>query len=166
MFGKYFEVCEAVAENLSGVHNYWIVGRNLSYISLNSGGLVFISTQGKFQVLGHPSVKWNKEHFIDLDKTGKRLAGEILKQMGEYEREGEEIISANAWLAEVDAFESKEREWNKQLWLEDIKKLEIKKWADFLETQENPIFQDFAVFLNCHLSEDKDAESDKIQPHF
>ena len=50
--------------------------------------------------------------------------------------------------------------------MDDIEKLEIEKWANFLETQENPIFQDFAVFLNCHLNEDEDAESDQIQPHF
>jgi hypothetical protein len=101
-----------------------------------------------------------------MNETGKRLAMEILEQVGEYKREGEVIISAEELLAGVDAFESKKREWNKQFWVDDIEKLEIEKWANFLETQENPIFQDFAVFLNCHLNEDEDAESDQIQPHF
>jgi hypothetical protein len=31
-------------------------------------------------------------------------------------------------------------------------KLEIKLWVDFLGIQENPIFQDLAVFLNCFLA--------------
>jgi len=166
MFGNDFEVCMDVAENLSGVCHIWVAGGNFSYIALNKGGVIFTSNPEKFQVLGQPSVKWNENHFINMNETGKRLAVEILEQVGEYEREGEVIISAEELLAEVDAFESKKREWNKQFWVDDIKKLEIEKWANFLETQENPIFQDFAVFLNCHLNEDQDAESDQIQPHF
>ena len=166
MFGNDFDVCMDVAENLSGVHHIWVAGGNFSYIALNKGGVIFTSNPEKFQVLGQPSVKWNENHFINMNETGKRLAMEILGQVGEYEREGEVIISAEELLAGVDAFESKKREWNKQFWVDDIEKLEIEKWANFLETQENPIFQDFAVFLNCHLNEDEDAESDQIQPHF
>lgn len=166
MFGNDFEVCMDVAENLSGVHHIWVAGGNFSYIALNKGGVIFTSNPEKFQVLGQPSVKWNENHFINMNETGKRLAMEILEQVGEYKREGEVIISAEELLAGVDAFESKKREWSKQFWVDDIEKLEIEKWANFLETQENPIFQDFAVFLNCHLNEDEDAESDQIQPHF
>ena len=45
-------------------------------------------------------------------------------------------------------------------------KLEIKMWAKFLETQENPIFQDLASFLNCHLNDNRVAESAQSNPHF
>lgn len=166
MFGKYFNACMAVAENLSGAHNYWIADSNLSYITLNSGELVFTSNQEKFQVLARPSVKWNESHLIDLDKTAKALAMEILKQVGEYKREGKAIISAERWLADLNAFESKNHQWDKGLWIDDIEKLEIEKWADFLGTQENPIFQDLADFLKCHLIDYKEAESDQSQPHF
>jgi hypothetical protein len=85
--------------------------------------------------------------------------------VGEYRREGRVIISAEAWLAKVDAFELKRREWNNRLWLEDPEKLEIERWANFLETQENPIFQDLASFLNCHLNVNKAVESAQSNPH-
>lgn len=58
------------------------------------------------------------------------------------------------------------REWDRSLWVDDIEKLEIEKWANFLETQENPIFQDFAAFLNFHLDNDKGAENLPDKPHF
>ena len=155
-----------VAENLSGVHHIWVAGGNFSYIALNKGGVIFTSNPEKFQVLGQPPVKWNENHFINMNETGKRLAMEILEQVGEYKREGEVIISAEELLAEVDAFESKKHEWRKRLLVDDIEKLEIERWANFLETQENPIFQDFAEFLNCHLDNDKEAENLPEKPHF
>ena len=166
MFGNDFEVCMDVAENLSGVHHIWVAGGNFSYIALNKGGVIFTSNPEKFQVLGQPSVKWNENHFINMNETGKRLAMEILEQVGEYKREGEVIISAEELLAEVDAFESKKHEWRKRLWVDDIEKLEIERWADFLGIQENPIFQDFAAFLNYHLDNDKEAENLPEKPHF
>ncbi len=166
MFGNDFDVCMDVAENLSGVHHIWVAGGNFSYIALNKGGVIFTSNPEKFQVLGQPSVKWNENHFINMNETGKRLAMEILEQVGEYKREGEVIISAEELLAEVDAFESKKHEWRKRLWVDDIEKLEIERWANFLETQENPIFQDFAEFLNCYLDNDKEAENLPDKPHF
>ena len=81
MFGDNFKVCMDIAENISGAHHIWLVGINSSYISLNSGELIFTSNQEKYQVLGHPFVKWNKEHFINIDETAKRLTGEILEQV-------------------------------------------------------------------------------------
>ena len=155
-----------VAENLSGAHNYWRAEGNLSYVTLNRGELVFTSTREKFQVLGRPSVKWNENHFINMNETGKRLAGEILEQVGEYKREGKAFVSAEEWFAEINAYQSKMREWDRSLWIGDIKRLEIERWANFLETQENPIFQDFAEFLNCHLDNDKEAENLPEKPHF
>ena len=166
MFGDNFKVCMDIAENINGAHHRWLVGINISYISLNSGELVFTSNQEKYQVLGHPSVKWNEEHFIDIDETAKGLVVEILEQVGEFKREGKVATSAEEWLAEVEAFKLKKLEWRKRLWVEDIEKLEIEKWANFLETQENPVFQDFAAFLNCHLNNDKEAENLSEKPHF
>ena len=166
MFGDNFKVCMDIAENINGAHHRWLVGINISYISLNSDELVFTSNQEKYQVLGHPFVKWNKEHFINIDETAKRLTEEILEQVGEYKREGKVAITTEEWLAEVEAFKSKKLEWRKRLWVDDIEKLEIEKWANFLETQENPIFQDFAAFLNYHLDNDKEAENLPEKPHF
>ena len=148
-----------VAENLSGAYNYWRADGNLSYITLNRGELVFTSTREKFQVLGQPSVKWNENHFTNMNETGKRLAGEILEQVREYEIEGKAFISAEEWFAEINAYQSKMREWDRSLWVDDIKRLEIEWWANFFKTQENPIFQDFAVFLDCHLDNYKDEEN-------
>ena len=155
-----------VAENLSGVHHIWVAGGNFSYIALNKGGVIFTSNPEKFQVLGQPSVKWNENHFINMNETGKRLAMEILEQVGEYKREGKVAITTEEWLAEVEAFKSKKLEWRKRLWVDDIEKLEIERWANFLETQENPIFQDFAEFLNCYLDNDKEAVNLPEKPHF
>ena len=166
MFGDNFKVCMDIAENISGAHHIWLVGINSSYISLNSGELIFTSNQEKYQVLGHPFVKWNKQHFINIDETAKRLTGEILEQVGEYKREGKVMISAEEWLAGVEAFKLKKHEWPERLWVDDIEKLEIEKWANFLETQENPIFQDLAIFLKCHLGNDKEAENLPEKPHF
>lgn len=45
-------------------------------------------------------------------------------------------------------------------------KLEIKLWVDHLETQDNPIFQDLAGFLKCHLEEDEEVENNAEKPHF
>ena len=45
-------------------------------------------------------------------------------------------------------------------------KLEIRMWVEFLEIQENPIFQDLASFLNCHLNDNKDPGSAQSNPHF
>ena len=155
-----------IAENINGAHHRWLVGINISYISLNSDELVFTSNQEKYQVLGHPFVKWNKEHFINIDETAKRLTEEILEQVGEYKREGKVAITTKEWLAEVEAFKSKKLEWRKRLWVDDIEKLEIERWADFLGIKENPIFQDFAAFLNYHLDNDKEAENLPEKPHF
>jgi hypothetical protein len=166
MFGDNFKVCMDIAENINGAHHRWLVGINISYISLNSDELVFTSNQEKYQVLGHPFVKWNKEHFINIDETAKRLTEEILEQVGEYKREGKVAITTEEWLAEVEAFKSKKLEWRKRLWVDDIEKLEIERWADFLGIQENPIFQDFAAFLNYHLVNDKEAENLPEKPHF
>lgn len=166
MFTSYSDVCMAVACNLSGVHNYWLPERNLSYITLDGNELIFYSHQEKFQVLGHASVEWNEEHFIDVDETGKVLAGEILKQLREYEKDGKAIICAKAWLAETDAFAAKSYQWIKELWIDDIKKLEIERWSNFFETQENPIFQDLAEFLKCHLDQDREAKSRPDRLHF
>ena len=166
MFGDNFKVCMDIAENINGAHHRWLVGINISYISLNSDELVFTSNQEKYQVLGHPFVKWNKEHFINRDETAKRLTGEILEQVGEYKREGKVAISTEEWLAEIEAFKLKKLEWRKRLWVDDIEKLEIERWADFLGIQENPIFQDFAAFLICHLDNDKEAENLPEKPHF
>ena len=166
MFGDNFKVCMDIAENINGAHHRWLVGINISYISLNSDELVFTSNQEKYQVLGHPFVKWNKEHFINIDETAKRLTEEILEQVGEYKREGKVAITTEEWLAEVEAFKSKKLEWRKRLWVDDIEKLEIERWADFLGIKENPIFQDFAAFLNYHLDNDKEAENLPEKPHF
>jgi len=166
MFGDNFKVCMDIAENINGAHHRWLVGINISYISLNSGELVFTSNQEKYQVLGHPFVIWNKEHFINIDETAKRLTGEILEQVGEYKREGKVAISAEEWLAEVEAFKLKKLEWRKRLWVDDIEKLEIERWTDFLGIQENPIFQDLAVFLNRHLSDYEGAEGDQNPSQF
>ena len=166
MFDKSFEVCTAIAENLTGAHHMWHYTTKHSYIYSEGGGMVFISNQEAYRVFGNASVKWNEEDFIDLDKTGKRLSGEILKQMEEYEKEGKANLSFEEWFTEVSAFELKQREWNKQIWVDDIEKLEVKRWANFLETQENPIFQDLAEFLNCHIDNDKQAENLPDRPHF
>ena len=166
MFANYSKVCMAVAENLSGVHNYWLPDNGLSYITLNDNKLIFFSNQEKFQVLGHPSVKWNKKHFINIDETAKRLAMEVSEQVEEYKRESKVIISVEEWLAEIEAFKLKNSEWCKRLWVDDIEKLEIESWANFLETQENPIFQDLAKFLKCHLDNDKEAVNLPEKPHF
>ena len=166
MFGDNFKVCMDIAENINGAHHRWLVGINISYISLNSGELVFTSNQEKYQVLGHPFVIWDKEHFINIDETAKILTGEILEQVEEYKREGKLAISAEEWLVEVEAFKLKKLEWRKRLWVDDIEKLEIERWTDFLGIQENPIFQDLAAFLNCHLDNDKEAENLPEKPHF
>ena len=94
------------------------------------------------------------------------MTEEILEQVGEYKREGKVAITTEEWLAEVEAFKSKKLEWRKRLWVDDIEKLEIERWADFLGIQENPIFQDFAAFLNYHLDNDKEAENLPEKPHF
>ena len=166
MFGDNFKVCMDIAENINGAHHRRLVGINISYISLNSGELVFTSNQEKYQVLGHPFVIWDKEHFINIDETAKILTGEILEQVEEYKRESKVAISAEEWLAEVEAFKLKKLEWRKRLWVDDIEKLEIERWTDFLGIQENPIFQDLAAFLNCHLDNDKEAENLPEKPHF
>ena len=106
MFEDNSKVCMAIAENINGARHVWIVGTHVSYISLNSGELIFTSDEIKYQVLAHPSIKWNKEHFVNKDETVKRLAMEILEQVGEYERAGKAIISAEEWLAKVEAFKS------------------------------------------------------------
>ena len=162
MFQNWVLVGATVADLLSG-----------TTLKLNKGvghivwghELVYISNSEKYQILGEESVKWSEEHFIDIDKTAERLAMEVSEQVEEYRREGRVIISAKAWLAKVDAFELKRREWNNRLWLEDPEKLEIERWANFLETQENPIFQDLASFLNCHLNVNKAVESAQSNPH-
>ena len=162
MFQNWILVGATVADLLSG-----------TTLKLNKGvghivwghELVYISNSEKYQILGEESVKWSEEHFIDIDKTAERLAMEVSEQVEEYRREGRVIISAKAWLAKVDAFELKRREWNNRLWLEDPEKLEIERWANFLETQENPIFQDLASFLNCHLNVNKAVESAQSNPH-
>ena len=162
MFQNWILVGATVADLLSG-----------TTLKLNKGvghivwghELVYISNSEKYQILGEESVKWSEEHFIDIDKTAERLAIEVSEQVKEYRREGRIIIDTEAWLAKVDAFELIRREWNKQLWLEDPEKLEIERWANFLETQENPIFQDLASFLNCHLNVNKAVESAQSNPH-
>lgn len=166
MFGDNFKVCMDIAENINEAHHYWLVGINISYISLNSGELIFTSNQEKYQVLGHPSVKWSEEHFIDIDETAKGLVVEILGQVGEYKREGKVAISTEEWLAEVEAFKLKKLQWRKRLWVDDIEKLEIERWTDFLGIQENPIFQDLALFLNCHLNDYEGAEGDQSPTQF
>jgi uncharacterized protein YkuJ len=166
MFTDNFKVCMDIAENINGARHMRIVGIDFSYISLNSGELIFTSNQKKYQVLGRPPIEWNKEHFIDIDETAKRLAMEILEQVGEYEREGEAIISTKEWLAEVEAFKLKKLEWRKRLWIDDIKMLEVERWADFLGIQENPIMQDFATYLNYHLDNDKEPANLPEKPHF
>jgi len=45
-------------------------------------------------------------------------------------------------------------------------KLEIKLWADFLKTHENPIFQDLASFLYFYLNNDEEREGVQSQPHY
>ena len=166
MFTDNFKVCMDIAENINGARHMRIVGIDFSYISLNSGELIFTSNQKKYQVLGRPPIEWNKEHFIDIDETAKRLAMEILEQVGEYEREGEAIISTKEWLAEVEAFKLKKLEWRKRLWIDDIERLEIERWADFLRIQENPIFQDLAVFLSYFLDDYEEVEGDQNPPNF
>lgn len=166
MFGDNFKVCMDIAENINGAHHHWLVGINISYISLNSGELIFTSNQEKYQVLGHPSVKWSAEHFIDIDETAKGLVVEILGQVGKYKREGKVAISTEEWLAEVEAFKLKKLQWRKRLWVDDIEKLEIERWTDFLGIQENPIFQDLALFLNCHLNDYEGAEGDQSPTQF
>ena len=84
MFGYHSQVCMIIAEKLSSSHHYYIAGADLSYISLNTGELIFTCNLAKFEVLGLPSVKWDKEHFIDIDKTANELLMEILKQAGGY----------------------------------------------------------------------------------
>jgi hypothetical protein len=154
-----------IIKKLSSSHHYYIAGKDLSYISLNTGELVFVCNQEKFQVLGLPLVKWDKVHFIDMDKTANELVMEILKQVGESEKEYKPIIT-EAWLAEVGSFESKKCKSDIQLWVDDIERLEIERWADFLETQDNPIFQDLAGFLKCHLEEDEEVENIVEKSHY
>ena len=166
MFGYHSQVCMIIAEKLSSSHHYYIAKKNLSYISLNTGELVFTCNQAKFQVLGLPSVKWDKEHFIDIDKTANELVMEILKQAGEYEKGRKPIINAEAWFAEVGAFESKKCESDIQLWVDDSGKLEIQIWVNFLDTQDNPIFQDLAIFLKCFLEGDVEVENIVEKPHY
>jgi hypothetical protein len=43
----------------------------------------------------------------------------------------------------------------------DMRKVEIQIWADFLRDQENPIFQDVATFLDCHLDEGGNFDNPK-----
>jgi hypothetical protein len=45
-------------------------------------------------------------------------------------------------------------------------KLEIKLWADHLENQDNPIFQDLTGFLKYHLEEDGEVEHAIEKPHY
>ncbi len=163
MFQNWVLVGATIADLLGGTTLK--LNKGIGYI-VSGRELVYISNSKKYQILGKESVKWSEEHFIGIDETAKKLAREVLEQVQEYRREGKVIISAEAWLAEVDAFESKRCEWNNQLWLEDLKKLEIESWANFLETQENPIFRDLASFLNCFLNDNKEAESAQSNPHF
>ena len=165
MFGDNFKVSMDIAENI-GAHHRWLVGMNISYISLNSGELVFASNQNRYQVLGHPSVNWNKEHFINIGETAKILTGQILEQVEKHKKEGKPIISAEEWLADLEALKLEKLEWRRGLWVDDIEKLEIESWADFLRIQENPIFQDLAAFLNFHLEEDEEVENNAEKPHF
>jgi len=153
MFGIDFKVISAIAENINGARHICVVGSPISYICLNQGELVFTSNQEKFQVLGQPSDKWRSEHFLNEDETAQDLEAKILEQVGRYKREGWTIISAEKWLADVRAFHLKERERIKKLLIDDPQRLEIQIWGDFLMSQENPIFQDLAIFLRCCLEE-------------
>jgi hypothetical protein len=81
--------------------------------------------------------------------------------VGEYRKEGKVIISAKEWRAEVEAFYLKQLDWRNRLWVDDMDKLEIKLWVDFLGIQENPIFQDLAVFLNCCLNDNEEVKDNR-----
>jgi hypothetical protein len=166
MFGKDYRVIADITTKIHGAHHIWLAGSTIPYITLNFCELVFFSNQKKYQVLGHPSVKWREEDFLNVAETAHDLAAEILEQVAAYEREGKSILSAETWLAEVAAFESRKRERFQQLWKDDYEKLEIQIWADVLGTQENPIFNDLAVFLKCHLEEDRKPEDVPGKPHF
>lgn len=166
MFGKDHRVIADIAEKINGARHIWLAGSSISYITLNYGELVFFSNQEKYQILGYPSVKWREEDFLNLSETAQDLAAEIVEQVAEYEREGRTIISAETWLAEVAAFESRKHERFQQFWKVDHEKLEIQIWADVLECQKNPIFEDLAVFLKCHLEEDGEPEDLPSKPHF
>ena len=165
MFGNHSQVCMIIAEKLSSSHHYYIAGKDLSYISLNTGELVFISNQEKYQALGHPSAKWDKEHFIDIDKTANELVMEILKQAGESEKEYKPILTEE-WFAEVGSFESKKCKSDIQLWADDSGKLEIQIWVNFLDTQDNPILQDLAIFLKYFLEGDVEVENIAEKTHY
>jgi hypothetical protein len=166
MFEKDHSLIADIAEKINGARHIWLAGSSISYISLNCGELVFVSNQEKYQVLGHRSVKWREEDFLNVTETAHDLAAEILEQVAEYEREDRPITSAETWLAEMTAFESRTHERFQQLWTDDYAKLEIQIWADVLESLENPIFRDLTVFLKCHLEEDGEPKDLPSKPHF
>jgi len=165
MFRFHSKICMTIVKELAHSHHYYNPRTDLSYICLRNDELVFIATEKKFQILGQPSLKWDEGHLINMNETGKKLAGEILEQVEQYQREGEAFISAEEWFAELNAYQLKMREWERSFWVDDIKRLEIGWWANFLKTQENPIFQDLAVFLDCHLDNYKDEENLQEEAH-
>lgn len=165
MFGIDFNIISAIVEKINGARHICVKGGPISYICLNQDELIFTSDQEKFQVLGLPSDKWRSEHFLNEDKTVQDLVAKILEQVGKYEREGWAIISGQKWLADVRAFNLKKQEWMKKLWIDDPQRLEIQIWGDFLRSQENPIFQDLAIFLKCCLEGDGEMADTPEEPY-
>lgn len=74
----------------------------------------------------------------------------------------------HVWISgtKLGAFTLKKSKWSERFWEEDIEKKEIKMWAEALETQDNPIFQDLVMFLNCFLDNDQEPENLSEKPHY
>ena len=166
MFRFHSKVCMNIVEELAHSHHYYNIETDLSHICLHNDELVFIATKEKFQILGQPSVKWNQGDLIDIDATAKRLVLEIKKQVSASKNDNQSIATTKEWFVEVGRNSLKKVNEPDYSCLESIEKLETQIWVNHLKNQENPILQDFAIFLGCFLSDDERIESSQSSPHY
>ena len=161
MIEKHFDLCTEIAADLQEVRQIWVPSKNLSYIETNQGELIFFSSQFKYQVLGKASVRLDKNFLKDINVNAKILANEISAQMARFKEDKVPITTSQEWLAHVDSFMSMIDGKCKSLNEAYIWRVEIQMWVDRLQKEENPIFQDLALYLKCHLNSDKDLEGPK-----
>jgi len=165
MIEKHFDLCTEIAADLQEVRQIWVPSKNLSYIETNQGELIFFSSQFKYQVLGKPSVRLDENFLKDMNVNAKILASEISEQMARYKEDKVTITTSQEWLAHVDAFMSMIDGKCKSLNEAYIWRVEIQMWVELLENQSNPIFQDLAIFLKCHLNSNEDLDGSQDNHH-
>ena len=166
MIEKHIGLCTEVAANLQEVRQIWLPSKSLSCIETNQGELVFFSTRDRYQVIGRPSV-WLDDNFLkDMNNNAKTLANEITAQVASFRKDGIPIITTPQWLAQMDNFMSIKNERYESLNTADIELVETQMWVELLENQSNPIFQDLAIFLKCHLDSDREVEGSQDNQHY